>query len=103
MKVDDIGKEFDATMVAGSVSIQCSESGKALKDETFGVDTRQPVTGWWMFQKKLSVRKPALVRLCSMLALKSWNCPSFQDYLNTQVNIVPTWSNCVGILNHCWP
>ena len=63
------GKEFDTTMVAGSVGIQSSENGKALGAGTFGVDTMQPVTGWWMFQKKLSVRKPALVDLCSMLAL----------------------------------
>ncbi len=51
VKCDDNGVELEAIMVAGSVGIQRSESGKALDDGGFGVDCMQPVTGWWMFEK----------------------------------------------------
>ncbi|KAL8835961.1 MAG: hypothetical protein Q9170_003118 [Blastenia crenularia] len=48
VKVDDNGYKFDATMIAGSVGM------RHMNDEGSGpdLDTIQPESGWWMFQKK---------------------------------------------------
>ena len=48
VKVDDNGDEFSAMMIAGSVGIGCTSSD----GEVTTLDTVQPVTGWWMFEKK---------------------------------------------------
>ena len=59
--VDDNGVEFQATMVAGSVGIGCSASnkGEGEGDEKVVLDTVQPETGWWMFEKKTEERMAA--------------------------------------------
>ena len=52
--VDDNGHEFPAMMIAGSVGIGCSgsEKGEGEGHEEVVLDTVQPETGWWMFEKK---------------------------------------------------
>lgn len=45
------GRTFDATMTAGSVGIRCTSSGDDLADGQVGLDTFQPESGWWMFEK----------------------------------------------------
>ncbi|KAL6715521.1 hypothetical protein ACLMJK_006482 [Lecanora helva] len=50
VNVDDNGHEFEATMVAGSVAVKGTSSGKPTEDGQVGLDTLQPVTGWWMFE-----------------------------------------------------
>lgn len=52
VKFDDNGYRFEAIMVAGSVGFNATSSGKPLADGKIGKDTLQPVTGWWMFEKK---------------------------------------------------
>ena len=62
--VDDSGKMYDTMMVAGSIGVQVSASGgdveapppygcgKGLfqgKMVVGGMDTLQPISGWWMF------------------------------------------------------
>lgn len=51
VKVDDNGDEFDALMIAGSVGINCTSSGKEVSEDATGLDTMSPETGWWMFEK----------------------------------------------------
>lgn len=46
--VDDNGDEFNATMIAGSLGMKYSSSLAA----TSGLDTLQPESGWFMFEKK---------------------------------------------------
>lgn len=52
VKVDDNGDIFDATMVAGSVGINCSSSGDELDGGLVELDTVSAETGWWMFESK---------------------------------------------------
>ncbi|CAF9922508.1 MAG: hypothetical protein ALECFALPRED_002108 [Alectoria fallacina] len=52
VKVDDNGDEFDATMVAGSVGINCTSSGDELDGGLVELDTVSAETGWWMFEIK---------------------------------------------------
>ena len=47
--VDDNGQEIKTEMIAGSIGINCSRSGKPLENGELGLDTMQPQTGWWMF------------------------------------------------------
>ena len=62
--VDDNGKMYDTMMVAGSIGVQVSASGGDVETPppygcgggTFqgkmvvgGMDTLQPISGWWMF------------------------------------------------------
>jgi len=51
--VVDNGKKINAVMVAGLVGIQARSSG-AILDETeeTGLDSIQPLSGWWMYEKK---------------------------------------------------
>ncbi|KAL9586671.1 MAG: hypothetical protein Q9212_000740 [Teloschistes hypoglaucus] len=51
--VDDNGDEFDASMIAGSVGMKYSSSSGA----TSGLDTLQPESGWFMFEKKSEEEK----------------------------------------------
>ena len=51
VKVDDNGYVFDATMIAGSVGLKATSSGKELENARAGLDTLQPVSGWWMYEK----------------------------------------------------
>lgn len=48
----DNSVEIPTMMIAGSVGVKISSSGELLhgKDET-GLDTVQPVSGWWMYEK----------------------------------------------------
>jgi hypothetical protein len=50
--LDDNGLIANAAMVAGSIAMQISSSGTELHSgngET-GVDTVQPMSGWWMYE-----------------------------------------------------
>ncbi len=52
VELDDNGFIINAAMVAGSVGMQISSSGAELhtgNGET-GVDTIQPLSGWWMYE-----------------------------------------------------
>ena len=51
VKVDHHGEEIETVMVAGSVGIESSSSGKEMEEGRVGSDTMQPVSGWWMFEK----------------------------------------------------
>ena len=51
VKVDDNGYEFGAMMYAGSTAFKGTSSGRPLDNGEVGLDTVQPVTGWWMFEK----------------------------------------------------
>ena len=48
--VDDIDGTFNTEMVAGSVGIAGSSSGQGTESGDVGLDTMQPVTGWWIFE-----------------------------------------------------
>ncbi|KAL8853146.1 MAG: hypothetical protein Q9221_002028 [Calogaya cf. arnoldii] len=49
VKVDDNGYMFQATMIAGSVATRYSRSPDCSGHD---LDTIQPESGWWMFEKK---------------------------------------------------
>ncbi|KFH45374.1 hypothetical protein ACRE_037990 [Hapsidospora chrysogenum ATCC 11550] len=72
VKVDDNGTEYKTKMVAGSIGVKVSSSGETLDQSssagirmihidgksssdknsgaTTGLDTLQPVSGWWMYE-----------------------------------------------------
>lgn len=58
--VDDNGHEVNTMMVAGLVGIAASSSGKQLdpgnatpvEGKVTGLDSLQPVAGWWMYELK---------------------------------------------------
>lgn len=56
VKVDDNGVPYETQMLAGMVGIQATSSGQMLdnsytRDPTGpGLDTLQPVSGWWMYE-----------------------------------------------------
>lgn len=60
VKVDDNGHIFYTHMIAGSVAINGTSSGDIIQpawkgpdaDGVVGIDTLQPVSGWWMFEIK---------------------------------------------------
>lgn len=53
VKVNDNGYKFQATMIAGSVGTRFISS----QGVGHGLDTIQPESGWWMFEKKDVVAK----------------------------------------------
>ncbi|KAI1412124.1 hypothetical protein F5Y13DRAFT_47664 [Hypoxylon sp. FL1857] len=69
--VDDNGKEYRTRMVAGSVGIEVTSSGEPLEPkprrgdqigaaetaEMTGLDSLQPVSGWWMYELAEDRRK----------------------------------------------
>jgi len=51
--VDDNGKMYDTVKLAGLVGIQAQSSGVMLDSpEETGLDSIQPVLGWWMYEKR---------------------------------------------------
>lgn len=50
VKLDDNGKMYDTVMVAGSVGIKATSSGDTL-------DTVQPESGWWMYERETNEKK----------------------------------------------
>jgi len=50
--VNELGKEFNARMVAGVVGYSLSKCGKKLQDGGTGLDTLKPATGWWMYEER---------------------------------------------------
>jgi hypothetical protein len=48
VKLNDNGNKYDTIMVAGSVGIKATSSRGMLT----GLDTVQPESGWWMYEKK---------------------------------------------------
>ncbi|PMD19673.1 hypothetical protein NA56DRAFT_750369 [Hyaloscypha hepaticicola] len=52
--LDDNGLITNAAMVAGSIGMQISSSGTELHSGNgeMGVDTLQPMSGWWMYETK---------------------------------------------------
>jgi len=58
--LDDNGVEFKTMMVAGVVGYRVLDSGMTTAAGHNGKrDTVQPVTGWWMFEKKPEAKEPA--------------------------------------------
>ncbi|RDW92300.1 hypothetical protein BP5796_01694 [Coleophoma crateriformis] len=57
VKVVDRGNEYNTHMIAGSVAIDLTSSGDTVeacngKTGVVGLDTLQPVSGWWIFKIK---------------------------------------------------
>ncbi|QIW99860.1 hypothetical protein AMS68_005378 [Peltaster fructicola] len=63
VKIIDNGPTYQAMMVAGSVGIACTSSGQTVVDESWvngkkekrslvGLDTMQPQTGWFLFERE---------------------------------------------------
>ncbi|KAL9590165.1 MAG: hypothetical protein Q9203_001019 [Teloschistes exilis] len=75
--VDDNGDEFGATMIAGSVGMKYSSSS----GETSGLDTLQPESGWFMFEKKSEEEKT------------EGNCRSFLELLIQVNNPIPYFTS----------
>ena len=57
--VDENGRQFKTTMVAGSIGIQTTSSGKKMVRRERGSfvevprpDSLQPLSGWWMYEMK---------------------------------------------------
>jgi hypothetical protein len=38
-------------MIAGSVGLSCSTSGDEDEEGVIDLDTMQPETGWWIYEK----------------------------------------------------
>ena len=49
---NDNGDEFETILLAGSVGIKCSSSGKLTAEGQTGLDTLQPMSGWWIYERK---------------------------------------------------
>jgi hypothetical protein len=53
VEIDDMGVLYHAMLVAGSVGLRASSSGQMLEGgKEPGIDTVQPVSGWWIYEKK---------------------------------------------------
>jgi hypothetical protein len=53
VEIDDMGVLYHAILVAGSVGLRVSSSGQMLEGgKEPGLDTVQPVSGWWIYEKK---------------------------------------------------
>ena len=53
-------RTFNATITAGSVGVRCTRSGQVFATGNVGVDTIQPESGWWMFEKDAETRLSAV-------------------------------------------
>ncbi|KAK0613358.1 hypothetical protein B0T14DRAFT_526077 [Immersiella caudata] len=65
VRIDDKGEKIEAEMLAGSVAVVCSSSGKmslaapdyarglvgAQREQIVGIDSMQPQIGWFMYEK----------------------------------------------------
>lgn len=49
--IDDNGIKIEAEMLAGSVGMDATSSGKQMADDETGIDTLQPRSGWWVYEK----------------------------------------------------
>lgn len=49
--LDNNGFELEAEMIAGSVGVNCTSSGKPSADGTLGLDTMQNHLGWFIYEK----------------------------------------------------
>ena len=52
VSIVDNGIEIEAEMLAGSIGMACSSSGQTTADGQPGIDTMQPCSGWWIYEKK---------------------------------------------------
>jgi Domain of unknown function (DUF4419) len=53
VEIDDMGVLYHAILVAGSVGLRVSSSGQMLEGgKEPRLDTVQPVSGWWIYEKK---------------------------------------------------
>lgn len=59
VKVNDNGKELDTIMIAGSVGTRYTSSDGAGTGSGVGLDSVNPVSGWWIFVKKDNVEETA--------------------------------------------
>ena len=50
--VINIYGKCEALMIDGSIGISCSSSGETTESGGVGLDSMQPQTGWWMFEKR---------------------------------------------------
>jgi hypothetical protein len=50
VELDNNGEMINAAMVAGSVGMRILSSGTELESGETGIDTVQPVSGWWMYE-----------------------------------------------------
>ncbi|CAG8974243.1 hypothetical protein HYALB_00009731 [Hymenoscyphus albidus] len=55
VKIDNHGVVIHSTMVAGSVGIKVTSSGKEFHEKSgqTGLDTVSPISGWWLFESKV--------------------------------------------------
>lgn len=49
---NEYGHQFEAVMLAGSLGIQFSSSGKMTDKGEFGLDTIQAASGWFLYEKE---------------------------------------------------
>lgn len=49
--INDNGNEFETKMIAGSVGIRGTSSGRPLQDGETGLDTLQPMSGWMIYRR----------------------------------------------------
>ena len=54
--VNNDGHKFDTIIIAGSLGITGSSTGRLLETEETGLDTLQPVAGW-LISEKLEVMR----------------------------------------------
>jgi hypothetical protein len=51
IKINDNGHELTAEMMAGSVGCHWTKSSGDVSDDSKGLDTIQPWSGWWIYEE----------------------------------------------------